>query len=372
MTTEISYKKDGNKSFMIIKNVKLSEEDYKLQMVLNNNIEGMISMNIKMVNNNYEIYYCTTSMISLKNMIAKNKMSGKEIYNLVKGIQRLSENMKEYLLDINGILFDMDYIYIRLQTEQYGFCYYPEKTLGFQQELKNLIGKLLEYIDYKDEEAVLIAYGMQQIVLNQDFTIQDLVQCAKSNIKGAKIEQEELNIKLPVVESIPREEMMVAERSQKGNYLLKKIKSIFVLKNKYIDEKQLEEDRTSSVYIKERQKSNAEGSLEKGKIAIHEGSDVVTTVILKSMKLKEPREIALTRFPCVVGKSKRKSDFCINNPAISRTHMRVTECVSGYFIEDLDSTNGTFVNGVRLRPHELKLINIGDQIRLANMDFIVE
>ena len=137
MITEISYKKDGNQSFMIIKNVQLNEEDYKLQMVLNNNIEGMLSMNIKMVDNNYEIYYRTTSMISLKNMIANNKMSGKEIYNLVKGIKTLSENMKEYLLDINGILFDMDYIYKKLQTERYAFCYCTEKTLGFQQELKN-------------------------------------------------------------------------------------------------------------------------------------------------------------------------------------------------------------------------------------------
>ena len=47
---EISYKKDGINNYMIIKNQKDVENDYKLQMLINNKIEGILSINIKKVN----------------------------------------------------------------------------------------------------------------------------------------------------------------------------------------------------------------------------------------------------------------------------------------------------------------------------------
>ena len=44
---EISYKKDGINNYMIIRNQKDVENDYKLQMLINNKIEGILSINIK-------------------------------------------------------------------------------------------------------------------------------------------------------------------------------------------------------------------------------------------------------------------------------------------------------------------------------------
>ena len=38
--------------------------------------------------------------------------------------------------------------------------------------------------------------------------------------------------------------------------------------------------------------------------------------------------------------------------------------------EDLNSTNGTFKNGVRLKPYEQKKLSKGDEIKLANKKII--
>lgn len=46
---EISYKKDGINNYMIIRNQKDVENDYKLQMLINNKIEGILSINIKKI-----------------------------------------------------------------------------------------------------------------------------------------------------------------------------------------------------------------------------------------------------------------------------------------------------------------------------------
>lgn len=59
----------------------------------------------------------------------------------------------------------------------------------------------------------------------------------------------------------------------------------------------------------------------------------------------------------------------INDAEVSRKHARLTPQAGGYMIEDLGSTNGTFVNGQRLMgPHMLRhgeLITIGENVTLA-------
>jgi hypothetical protein len=57
------------------------------------------------------------------------------------------------------------------------------------------------------------------------------------------------------------------------------------------------------------------------------------------------------------------NDIVVNDAEVSRHHSRLTRQVGGYMLEDLSSTNGTFVNGQRLigpRP-----LSRGDQIGLG-------
>jgi len=46
--------------------------------------------------------------------------------------------------------------------------------------------------------------------------------------------------------------------------------------------------------------------------------------------------------------------------------------MDGYYIEDLNSSNGTFVNGEKLKPHTQVMFQLGDIIMLADMEFVVE
>ena len=57
------------------------------------------------------------------------------------------------------------------------------------------------------------------------------------------------------------------------------------------------------------------------------------------------------------------NDVVINDAEVSRNHGRLTSQSGGYLIEDLASTNGTFVNGQRLIGP--KLLNPGDVIGLG-------
>jgi len=67
------------------------------------------------------------------------------------------------------------------------------------------------------------------------------------------------------------------------------------------------------------------------------------------------------------------NDIVINDPEVSRHHMRMTRGAGGYTLEDLGSTNGTFVNGQRLtgarpmRPGDM--IGLGETVTLSYESF---
>jgi hypothetical protein len=56
--------------------------------------------------------------------------------------------------------------------------------------------------------------------------------------------------------------------------------------------------------------------------------------------------------------------------AISRRHSKVTLETGKWYIEDLDSANGTFVNGMKLQPNLRHEIESGTKIALGNVHFI--
>jgi len=60
-----------------------------------------------------------------------------------------------------------------------------------------------------------------------------------------------------------------------------------------------------------------------------------------------------------------KADFTIPHPAVSFRHAQLTRVGSESFIEDLASTNGTFVNGSRIPARNRVSVRAGDEISLA-------
>lgn len=67
----------------------------------------------------------------------------------------------------------------------------------------------------------------------------------------------------------------------------------------------------------------------------------------------EGLEVALDRERIVIGRG-RKADLALAEATISRAHAVVGFDAEGFFVEDLDSTNGTLVNGAPVGRQRLK------------------
>ena len=74
-------------------------------------------------------------------------------------------------------------------------------------------------------------------------------------------------------------------------------------------------------------------------------------------------------FPFIIGKNREISDLCLNLPQISRIHAKIEEDGDGYRITDLNSTNGTGVNGRFLETNESVHIEPGEMLSFADQRY---
>ena len=81
--------------------------------------------------------------------------------------------------------------------------------------------------------------------------------------------------------------------------------------------------------------------------------------------------IALKDFPFTVGQMAGYADYLLEDSSVSCLHAKFSKGESGdnVCMTDLNSLNGTYVNGMRLEPNESIGIHPGDEIRIGKIAF---
>ena len=79
----------------------------------------------------------------------------------------------------------------------------------------------------------------------------------------------------------------------------------------------------------------------------------------------ENKMLRITQQVTTMGREPTNSVFC-DDASISRQHATIGKDNGGFYIEDLGSTNGTFVNGKRIKNH---ILEDGDKIQVGNHIF---
>ena len=70
----------------------------------------------------------------------------------------------------------------------------------------------------------------------------------------------------------------------------------------------------------------------------------------------------------VIGRGK-KCDICIADKYMSMKNSRIFKISGKFYLEDMGSTNGTFLNGTEVLPGREMLLSDNDEIRLATIRF---
>lgn len=83
-------------------------------------------------------------------------------------------------------------------------------------------------------------------------------------------------------------------------------------------------------------------------------------------------ENELNHFPFVIGKMAENVNMIIDNPMISRIHAKIYLKENHYYIEDMNSSNGTYINNNLIQPHTLTEISTGDYITFSHLTYIFQ
>lgn len=88
---------------------------------------------------------------------------------------------------------------------------------------------------------------------------------------------------------------------------------------------------------------------------------------------REPGELAtiyLEKDITVIGKLETAADAVINIPTVSRIHAKIRKREGAYYLADLNSRNGTSVNGQLLKTGEDYLLEDEDEVDFAQARYI--
>jgi sigma-B regulation protein RsbU (phosphoserine phosphatase) len=93
-------------------------------------------------------------------------------------------------------------------------------------------------------------------------------------------------------------------------------------------------------------------------------------VVQRSPSLEEGSEFPINSAPVTVGRGGQNDLVLAGDDFASARHARIEARGDGVWVQDLDSTNGTYVNGSRVAGAER--LEPGDVLRVGETDLRVE
>ncbi|WP_031342489.1 DUF6382 domain-containing protein [Ruminiclostridium papyrosolvens] len=147
---DIHYENDSTSNYLVLRprsHKKLIE--YQVQMLLNNNVQGLLGFHINSVGNQINCFYEITSKCTLVNIMNRKKYNRNEFLITMLMITKSIIGIKNYLLNDNNILLDENNIYVDPETMNLFFVYLPfeNNTNDLKTFLLNIIIKLAKFQD---------------------------------------------------------------------------------------------------------------------------------------------------------------------------------------------------------------------------------
>ena len=408
---EIVYERNLTGSFMKIAAGIHAGLDEKL--MLRRKLPGLLAVEKAYMDGEGQYWYNISGKQSLDMYCRVKEVDISFIEKLIMSICSEMEILEWNLIQTNCLMLDPELIFITNSNQEIIFTVYPGGSGTIETEFQQLMEFLLTKVDHKDTQAVKAAYGIYEKTLLDGYSITDIrdeiVRTRQNEGKKAAVEEsggngtekvwrEENN--QPVVPERKYEDhpdkkrkgetVKRANRKKKGEKKKEQKAWISKLKKLLIEIGLLEEEGTGK-RVYESYKESGERLQDTRKpsksAVVYPEEEIKTavraeyrpTVCLNSVTGKtrgmllyqgvEPYEdICVTKKMTRIGYGP-DADVQIQADTISQLHARIDRDGETYYIEDLNSTNGTFVNDEPLAYKERRKLNNNDMIRFADVRY---
>ena len=385
------------------------ERKYQYCIMKRGGITGLLPFEIRYIDSDAYMYYDITSRQNLSSLYSKKPLDRMWISSFFSSMKKIRNETVRFLLDPANLIWNPSNIYQDLKTGKFGYLYVP--YLNEDNGMNEMMDFLISHVDYSDDELVRCVYSIaEQYKSGGDVYLSDKVY---SDVASLKISEEVKEDRVISQDPDDRGSVEIQDRSDDlspGRDMdvvyaqAEKIGNAF----KMPDERPLRLKPGSSVNAG----SDREGSAKKSGGIM----DMIRSIRIRDKKIRqdydfgygiEP-EAAVAEEPgysdqesdsdsegtiyvelpleentrrlisetgqvfhvinedsLVIGKKEEEVDLYVGGEGISRMHARIFRNGDDYFLEDLNSTNGTFKNGLRLKPYEQRKLEKGDEIKFA-------
>ncbi len=392
---EIQYQRNLKSSYMVItESERPMNPDGELaeRMLKNRKIAGLLTWSSMENERCMSFWYQITGYRSLMDHMQQQMIDHRLLQLLFAALLQLQEELPRFYLKPKHLLLQPEQIFLDAEGAQISMCYEPMWEAEPRESLQKLMEQLLPHIDHSDKPAVALAYGIyeicqqpnadiwqyvwEQACLQEENTAEhemsDSTDMPRERITDAAV----LSVSAgSAVEQRPPEEENTAVSS--GNFLnryisqlseqadgIKKLGKDFLGKGG-LRKKQEKISPTETVYMFEPEEESVAsehptvflgaGSEPEGRLCYHGGSG------------QQSFQIGGDSF--LIGGTHGQADGIIEGSGISRNHARITKEGHTYFIEDLNSKNGTYLNDELLLYRQKRVLKVGDRLRFATEEY---
>lgn len=150
------------------------KEDYQMRIFQENDIQGFLKIRGRGENENSCYDYNVSGKVSLKSLYERNNINEKEIKMFLKALINVLCEAERYLLDINRILLEPEYIYY--EEGEYYFCYYPPGKGNLWEAFHIFTEYLVKHADYNDPECVRIIFLLHKETMEENYSLKRIVE----------------------------------------------------------------------------------------------------------------------------------------------------------------------------------------------------
>lgn len=405
-----TYARNLNQSHLIIETEQNQILDIDgIEMFRYNVIPLFLSVREQRKNMEVQYVYDITGKRSVDQLITGKELEEQMLYRLLHSLDQACTQIDNYMLAENNILLKPEYIFTESDSEQVYFCYLPDYDKDIRIQLRELMEYLMQNVNHKDEGAVQLTYGVYQRVIQEDMPLHEILRdfkehgsilidkdekhfCdsseqsqvrlpeqvtpvmsnnrEKNKVQARLPEQEEpampndnekrkAQIRLPerampVIPNNEREKRALQKESAKGQ-ATEKIKKMLLGKlytNAYQEE-------TEIVYEQEDFSEPSHPTV----CLTADSGEMQNQFVYQGMD--RTRDFRCEKRRSLIGSNSKEVDICIPLPMVSRIHACVEVNGTEMYLEDLNSTNGTLVNGEQLIYRKKRLLKKGDIVNFA-------
>jgi hypothetical protein len=359
-------------------------------------IKGLLPCNLRFIDNAAYLYYDISSTQNVAELYAAKKVTREWIKDFLWSMRQVQAELDRFLLDDRNLLWFPQHIFQDLSLKEFRFLYIP--YYGMDCGFLALLEFWVEHIDYSDKTLVDYIYKMysQYELLGSVYLEEQIFEDAEC-LEKVKSQREESDLStMEAQEDAADKDLPLSESPLSVGNADAQMKE--KLRQKRRQDREEREDNVKKGLIQllsdghkkhRKDKKSYQRELPGQQLPVYavsealeeeEQDDAYGKTIYIEEKMQQVQHflysretgevIRIPKETFLIGKQPEEVDLCLPDQSASRIHARITNEGDNWYLEDLNATNGTYKNGLRMNPYEKRILEAGDEIKFGRLSFL--